>query len=162
MSWVWSQIIQRKGFLNKSEKENCSGLVPHFSICKLLHFAQLCFVHQRSKNHPVFSNVFFPIFFSLRDDSGQMFVKTVWSKFSQGQRSSWIRKRIADWVNQVTQVASILPFRFGEYKIFAICLALLKVAEGGLIVPRCYPTPTLGASQASTARSILIARLQDW
>jgi len=45
------------------------------------------------------------------------------------------------------------PIQIWGMQIFAICLALLKVAEGGLIVPRCYPITTLGASQASTARS---------
>ena len=35
-----------------------------FFVQTISHFAQLCFIHQRSKNHPVISNVFFfSIFF---------------------------------------------------------------------------------------------------
>jgi len=34
-----------------------------FFVQTISHFAQLCFIHQRSKNHPVISDVFFSIFF---------------------------------------------------------------------------------------------------
>jgi hypothetical protein len=53
-----------------------------FFVQTISHFAQLCFIHQRSKNHPVISDVFFNIFFFKGLILAKMFVKTVWSKFS--------------------------------------------------------------------------------
>jgi hypothetical protein len=38
-----------------------------FFVQTISHFAQLCFIHQRSKNHPVISDVFFQYFFFLKD-----------------------------------------------------------------------------------------------
>jgi hypothetical protein len=48
-----------------------------FFVQTISHFAQLCFIHQRSKNHPVISNVFFNIFFFKGLILAKMFVKTV-------------------------------------------------------------------------------------